>query len=270
MRRRTVLGLGAALAARPAFAIDPGVVAGGYRDDQAEVGFTHAVAVERDNTEGLLDSDREIRLALTDRDVPARALFGQAFPPIWWMAAQGQVRGVLLSFDPADRTGMVVTVLARPEPGASLANISITNTEGLWDRLEVSPTRIVGALRKEASETLAATFSAPVFRDRLVADLKGPAAAASEPAQAVLARAQALARGDMAAARSLSTAESAAGLDGFSPETLALAKREIPKLIARLKAVKRVVVREQTAVVFLGPREYATATREGGVWKVAD
>jgi hypothetical protein len=268
--RRSVLAGGLALVAGPAFGIDPGVVTGGYRDDDLDVAFAHAVALERDNTEGLMDHAREIRVALTDREVPASALFGQGFPPIWHMAVRGEVRGVILSFDPADRTGMVVTVLARPEPGFSLANVTISNSEGLWSRLEIAPTRISGELRAGASGKLTARFSAPVFNDRVVADLKGPAAAAAEPTRAVLARAEAIVRGDMPAALALSTEASAVRLREIPPETLALAKREVPRLIARLKSVKRVVVREQTAVIFLGPGEYATAAREGGAWKVAD
>lgn len=270
MDRRTLLATALAFAAGPALAIDPGVARGGYRDDQGDIAFTHAIALERDNAEGLMDHAREIRVALTDREIPVSALYGQAFPPIWNLAMSGQVKGVMLSIDPDDRTALVVTVLARPEPGYSLANITISNSEGLWTRLDVSATRVSGDLKPDASEKLVAGFSAPVFRDAVVADLKGPPAAGSEPVKAVLARAQALARGDMAAALALSTDASAARLRDFPPETMALAKREMPKLIARLKAVKRVVEREQTAVVFLGPREWASVTREGSAWKVAD
>jgi hypothetical protein len=268
--RRAVLAAGLALAATPAFAIDPGVSSGAYKDDEADLAFTHAVAVERDNTEGLLDHAREIRVALTDREIPASALYGQAFPPIWFMAKAGQVKGVMLSFDPDDRTGMVVTILAQPEPGYSLTNLTISRSEGLWKRLDVSATRIGGELDPEASEKMTARFSAPVFRDAVVADLKGPAAAASEPTQAVLARAQAIARGDLEAARALSTETSGARLKELPPEAAPMIRREMPKLVARLKSVRRVVVREQTAVIFLGPREYATVARENGVWKVAD
>ena len=270
MDRRLVLIGGLALMAAPAFAIDPGVASGRYTDDETEIVFTHAIAIERDNTEGLLEYAREIRIALTDREIPLSALLGQGFPPIWSMASEGRVRGVLLSLNPTDRTGMVVTVLDKPEPGYSLTNLSVSDSEGLWSRLDVASNRVIGETRPDAMEKLTANFSAPLFNDRVKADLKGPAAAASEPAQAVVARAEALIRGDMAAAAALSTEASAARLRTFPPEALAMIRRELPKVVDRMKSVRRVVIREQTAVIFLGPGEYANATREGGVWKVAD
>ncbi|MCW5758631.1 MAG: hypothetical protein KIS90_02525 [Phenylobacterium sp.] len=47
-------------------------------------------------------------MALTDREVPPSALYGQSFPPIWHMARRGEVKGVLIEFDPDDRTAVVV------------------------------------------------------------------------------------------------------------------------------------------------------------------
>lgn len=270
MDRRLVLAGGLSLAAAPAFAIDPGVASGGYKDADADVTFTHAIALERDNTEGLMEYAREVRVALTDREVPVSALHGQGFPPIWHMATKGQVKGVLMSINPEDRTGLVATILAPPEPGYSLATMTISGTEGLWERLDVAATRISGEIRPGMHEKLECRFSAPVFNDRVVSDLKGAAAATCEPAQAILARAQALIRGDVPAAIALSTEASGARLGDLPPSTITLIKREVPKLVARLKTVRRAVIREQTAVVFLGPREYATTAREGGVWKVAD
>jgi hypothetical protein len=267
--RRALIAAGLALTAGRAFALDPGVVTGRYKDDDNDIVLTHAIALDVDNTEGLLDRPRELRVLLSDREIPIAALYGQAFPPVWFMATKGQVRGVLLAFDPADRSKLLMTLLAPPEPGYSLATTTISY-EGLWSRLEVNPTRMAGELNPDAIEHLTARFSAPVFTNAVVADLKGPAAAASEPVQAVMARAQAIARGDMAAAAALSTASSAARLQDFPPETMALARKELPKLIARLKTVKRVVVRRETAVILLGPHEFVSVSREGGVWKAAD
>ena len=268
--RRLVVAGGLALAAGPAFAIDPGVASGGYKDDEADIGFTHAIALERDNAEGLMDQAREIRVALTDREVLVSALYGQAFPPIWHMAMKGAVKGVLLKIDPDDRTAVLVTVLAPPQPGYSLGTLSISNSEGVWKRLDVSATRVGGELSPDASEKLTVRFSAPIFRDAVVADLRGPAAAAAEPTKVVLARAEAIVRGDIAAAVALSTEASGARLGDIPPEVATMLKRELPKLVARLKSVRRVVVREQTAVIFLGPGEYANAVRQDGAWKVAD
>src|SRR5687768_9952713 len=109
MDRRTVLTAGLALAAGPAFAIDAGTSAGRYKDDDVDVSFSHAVALELDNAEGLLDSPRELRVLLTDKELPASVLHGQAFPPVWYLAKEGKVQGLLLTFDPAKRDAMVMT-----------------------------------------------------------------------------------------------------------------------------------------------------------------
>jgi len=269
-RRALLAALGATAVAGPALAIDPGVASGRYKDGEADVSFSHAIALELDNTEGLLDSPKELRVLLTDREVPVAVLYGQAFPPVWTMAQQGKVQGLLLKFDPADRGAVVITVLAKPEPGYSLSTVTISNSDGLWSRLEVSPTRVTGELKPEASDKAQVRFSAPVFTNPVEADLKGPAAAASEPVKVLIARAQAMASGDLATAASLSTETSAARLQDIPPQFKAMMAKELPKLIARLKTAKRVVVRRETAVVMLGPGEYASVAKVGGVWKAAD
>lgn len=271
MDRRAVLAAGLALAAAgPAFAIDPGTASGRYKDDDFDVAFSHAIALDIDNTEGLLDTPRELRVLLTDRPLPVSVLYGQAFPPVWQMALQGEVRGVLLRFDPANREGVVITVLAKPEPGYSLSNTTLSDSSGIWARLEASPTRVVGELKPDASEKTQFSFSAPVFTNPVEADLKGPAAGASEPVRVLVARLEAMGRGDLAAAAALSTPGSAARLGDMPPEFKKMFARELPKLIAQLKATKRVVIRRETAVVMLGPGEYANTARVAGVWKAAD
>jgi len=270
MDRRVLLAAAAALAAGPAFAIDPGVASGRYKDDEIDIAFSHAVALELDNTEGLLDTPREMRVLLTQEDLPPSVLYGMAFPPVWYLAKAGQAHGVLLTFDPDKRDAMVMTVLAPAEPGYSLTNVTLTSSEGLWARLEVSPTRVAGELKPDASEKAQLKFSAPVFTNPVEADLKGAAAAASEPVRAILARAEAVSKGDMAAAAALSTPQSAARLSEMPPEFRKMAAKELPKMVAQLKATKRVVIRRETAVVILGGGAYATASKLDGVWKAAD
>ena len=270
MHRRLFVAAGLSLAATPAFAIDAGTAAGRYKDDDVEVGFSHAIALEMDNTEGLLDSPRELRVLLTDKDLPISVLCGHAFPPVWFLAKEGQARGLLLTFDPVKRDSMTMTVLAQPEPGYSLANISLSSSEGLWSRLEVGPTRVVGELKPDASGKAQLRFSAPVFTNAVEADLKGPAAATSEPVKVLVARADAISKGDMAAAAALSTEASTARMGDVPPEFRKMLAKELPKLISRLKSTRRVVIRRETSIVMLGPGEYASATKVAGVWKATD
>jgi hypothetical protein len=268
--RRTLLAAGAALAAaRPAFAIDPGKASGRYNDDGVDFKVTHAIALAVDNAEGFSD-EQGLRVLLSDREVPLSAICGLAFPPVWSMAREGKLEGLLLKFDPADRTALVATILTKPEPGYSMATTTVSNSEGLWSRLEVNPTRVVGELKNEASSRMVFEFSAPIFTNAIEADLKGPAAAASEPVKVLLARAEALSRRDFKAAAALSTPDAARNLDAIPPEVL----KDIAKLTAhmtrQLKAPKRVVIRRETAAVMMGQGEWASVVKVDGVWKASD
>ena len=268
--RRTLLAAAAALAARPAFALDPGVASGGYKGEEGDIAVSQAVALAIDNAEGVGDFAAGLRVVLSDIEVPPSALTGLVFPPIRGLARDGKVRGLLLEFDPADRTKLFATVLAKPEPGYSLGTTTLSSTEGLWTRLDASPTRVSGEIKPDASEHLRFSFSAPVFTNAVVADLKPPAVAASEPVKVLIARAEAIARGDLAGAIALSTPTAGAQLAALPPEVLKLSKREIPGLIAKLKAAKRVVIRRETAAVMVERGGWASAALVDGVWKAAD
>jgi hypothetical protein len=223
-----------------------------------------------DNAEGFLDSEKGLRVLLSDREVPVSAICGLAFPPVWGLAKAGKLEGLLLKFDPADKTALVATILTVPEPGYSLGTTSVSNSEGLWSRLEVGPTRVVGALKNDASSRMVFEFSAPVFTNAVEADLKGPAAAASEPVKVLIARAEALGRSDLKAAAAPSTPEAAANFAEATPEMIKQAPKFAAEMIRQLKAPKRVVIRRETAAVMMGPGEWASLTKVDGVWKAAD
>jgi hypothetical protein len=268
--RRFVLAGGALLAARPAWAIDPGVATGGYRGDEGAIDVTRSVALAVDNAEGFGDFNRGLRVVLSDVEVLPSALTGIAFPPVRGLARDGKLRGILLEFDPADRKTLFATVLAKPEPGYSLGTTTLSDSEGLWTRLDASATRVSGELKPEVSDHFRFSFSAPVFTNAVTADLSGPAAAASPPVKALIARAEAFNRGDMAAVQALSTPTAAAQMQNLPPEMLKLAKREMPGLMAKLKTPKRVVIRRETAAVMLEKGSWASVALVDGVWKAAD
>lgn len=268
--RRILLATGLALAARPAWALDPGTASGRYQREDQLVSVSHAIALSLDNVEDPSSRKREMRVLLSDREAPASAIMGLFFPPVWRLARTGALRALLLTFDPEDRTGLNVVVLSKRDDGYSPPSISITNTAGLWSRLDISATRIVGTLKDDASENMSFSFSAPVYTNDVVSDLAGPAAQASEPVAVVLARTEALSRGDLAAARMFSTPDSAASLTELPPEFVKLAKAEMVRQLGRLKSVKRVVIRRETAAVQVAPGEWASLVRVDGVWKVSD
>ena len=267
--RRVLLAAGAALAVRPAFAIDPGTAKGGYRGDDASFDVAHAVALAMDNAEGR-DPDVRMRVVLSETEVLPSALTGMSFPPVWNQARAGKLKGLLIEFDPADKTKMTVTILAPPEPGYSLATTTLSSSEGLWTRLDASPTRISGELKNDASEHIRFSFSAPVFTNAVVADLKGPAAQASEPVKVLIARAEALQKGDIATVVALSAAGGSTDFSKIDPEFMKAIKREIPGLIQKLKTAKRVVIRRETAAVMLDKDSWSSAVLVNGVWKGSD
>lgn len=267
--RRTLLAAGAALAARPAFAIDEGVAQGRYNDDGVDFKVTHAIALAVDNTEGFSEG-AGLRILLSDRKVPVSAICGLAFPPVWNLARDGKLEGLLLKFDPADRTNLVATILTKPEPGYSMATTTISNSEGLWKRLEANPTRVVGELKTDASERMVFEFSAPVFTNAVEADLKGPAAAASEPVKVLLARAEAIGRADWKAAAAFSTEDAARNFDQIPPEALKEAPKMAAEMVRELRRARRVVIRRETAAIMLGPGEWASVVKVDGAWKASD
>jgi hypothetical protein len=269
--RRALLALSLAAVAAPAFALDPGTAAGKFEREGVKLGFTHAVALLQDNAEGVLEHPRQLRVLLTDREVPPSVLHGLIFPPVRAMARAGAVRGVLLEFDPGDKTSLQMTVLAKPDdPQAFLPNVSLSNSVGLWTRLDVSDTRVAGELKPDDDGQLTASFSAPIFTDAVQADLKGPAAAASEPAKVLIARAEALAKGDMATAYGLSSEESAAQLRALPPAVMKQAAAQVPAMLKDLRSARRVVIRRETAAVQGAHGDWSSLVLEGGAWKAAD
>jgi hypothetical protein len=269
--RRQVLAAGLVLAAGPpAFALDPGAASGFYRKDGLGLKFSHATVLLQDDVEGVLDHPKQLRVVLSDGEVPVEALCGLMFPPVRAMAREGKVRGLMLEFDPADRQAFQGTVLSPPEPGASLASLSFSNSEGLWAKLDVGATRASGELKPDDDGELAASFDAPVFTDDVQTDLKGATAQGSEPVKILLARAEAMARGDMAAAMALSTPESAAEARTMPPEVQKMMAQQMPAFIREVKGAKRVVIRRQTAAVQVASGDWASLRRQDGAWKAAD
>jgi hypothetical protein len=268
-RRGALAMVGAAVSAGPAFAIDKGKASGRFNDDGVDFKVSHAIALAMDNLEGFPDAQKGYRVLLSDREVPVSALYGLTFPPVWRMARTGKLNGLLLRFDPADRNSLVVTVLTKRDDGYQPATITLSNSAGVWKRLEASATRVVGELGADASNRMLFDFTAPVFTNAVEADLRGPAAQQSEQVKVLLARAQALSRGDMAAVAALSTAESVAEMSEYPPEVMKQAPQFAAQLIRELRRVRRVVVRRETAAVQLGPNAWSSLARVDGAWKAA-
>jgi hypothetical protein len=268
LRLSACLSAFALLLAHPAAALDPGTADGRYVENGLKLEFSHAVAVAQDNAEGLLEHPAQVRVLLSDVEVAPEALYGIAFPPVRAMARAGAVRGLLLEFDPADRNSLTISVLAHPaDPAQTLSTLSLSNSEGLWRRLDVGATRVTGELQPRDDQDLGFRFSAPVFTDPVRADLRGPAARASEQMRVLKARLDALARGDLPAAQALTAKTSVAALPSLPP---AMLKGALADYRRQLDKVDRVVVRQKTAAVLLPGHSWSSLVLEDGAWKVAN
>jgi hypothetical protein len=260
-----------ALAARPALALDPGTASGHYAGDGVRVEVSHAVAMALDNAEGELESANRMRVLLSQEDIPPAVLEGAPLPRVLALARAGQVHGLLLDFDPGDKNGLYVTVLAKPDdPRQSMTTITLSHSDGVWKRLETNATRAAGELKPNDTFDLAFQFSAPVFNNPVQQDLKGPAAQQSEPVKVLIARAEAIGRGDMAAMAALSTKESVEQLKSYPPSVLKEARAMAPQLVKEYRATKRVVIRRDTAAVQTADGSWSSLVREDGAWKSMD
>jgi hypothetical protein len=258
------------LIAAPAWAAEPASVSGHYDHEATHIVLSHAVALDQDNTEGLLYHGPQVRILLADREAPVDALYGIVFPPVRGMATRGEIRGLLLEFDPADRNNLHITVLDKPgEAGELLPSLSLSDSNGLWRSLTRTPGHIAGDFQA-ADGGVAFSFSVDLATDAVVADLKGPKAQASDQVKALIARATALSHGDLPAALALTARAARAELAAIPPAELKQLSGQSAEMIAAFKAIQRVVVRQHTAAALMGEGSWSTLVFEDGGWKVAD
>lgn len=270
-----LLAAGAALPATQSLAqaeasASPGSASGHYADDTVKIEFTNVTALAMDDAGKDGDADVKMRVVLADRPVPPQALMGGSFPPVWGMGKAGEVRGIMLEFDPADRTQMSVVVLAKPdEPDASLVTVSLNDSTGLWKSLTLASGRVTGRIVHDQFSDIDLTFDAPVATNRVVNTLTGPAAQGSEFVSILKQRTQAIVAGDLETFARLSTKES---FDRARAQNVPKAELEkFAKLFAPYyDKVQRVVIREYTAEVIMPEGLHSSFVKEDGVWKCAD
>ncbi|HEX8402077.1 MAG TPA: hypothetical protein VF628_10265 [Allosphingosinicella sp.] len=227
--------------------------------------------LDQDNLEGLLASSRQLRVFLSDIAVPVSALHGIAYPAIRSMVQEPRVHGLLLEFDPADRTSIRVTIVAHPEDAAgSLPNLLLSNSAGVWASLNMSSYSIVGSYASADGRAIRFSFAAPLLTDPVREDIRGPKAQGTEQMKVLVARAEALRRNDMGAAASLSSRAARASMARLSAAALRQIAASMPASLEELRRSRRVVVRQASAVAILDSGSWASLVLEDGEWKVAD
>jgi hypothetical protein len=264
--------------------IDPGVASGSLRVNEKNITLRHAYAHLHDNAEGLLDQSERFRVLFTDREVPSNALDGIAFVPVMELAKQGRVQGVMFEMAPDDPSNVVMTLLVPPSgPGRFLIRQTINvDGEGLFKEWSLKDNRVVGAIERRGERepglsdfpaiSYSVKFDAPIFNEpEISSDLKGRAALDSPQARLLFEKADALAKGDFAAAQKVSTERAnrwnQAFLAGAKADSLAKQAAEMKK---SLQKIQRVVERGDRAVVILPNKQWFSFVREGGEWKSDD
>ena len=270
------------------WAIDPGTASGTLTVDSDTVKLGHSYAHLHDNAEGWLDMSKEMRILLADREVPETSLAGlNAFMTLSEMVRQNKIRGVLLRFDPAKPNSIIATVLYPPKnPQQALGNETLSNSsKSPIDKLQISDVRVTGAFAHHTDGNadfdwptvdVKADFSAPLFKEPVVtASLTGKQALDSVQGKAVLAKAKALAKGDLKAAQQFSTQRSNIETEAF----MAQAGDEAPKMAKQMgaemekelkKSKLKLIVRGSTAALIVGDKgaSLLNLVLEGGSWKM--
>jgi len=268
----------------PALAIDPGTAQGTMTADGITVPLTHAYALVYGNEEGMLEGP-EMRVLLTDRDVPIAVLSGPILDRLDGMARKGEVRGLVLRLDLQQLAKGPIngTVLLAPaDPETSLTFLTLSGGEGI-ESLQVTDTRVSGKVAFSVagdtpaeSATAQAAFGAPKFRDEISARMTGAEAASSPPAQVLARWNDALRNGDFEQLRSLSGDDKYHELEAFRAEVgndgfRKVVASEVPSGDEVRRQIKEVIIRGNRAFIIIDDdeaRNVATATRIGDHWVV--
>lgn len=267
-------------AAEPA----PSKVQGTLQLNGKPIAVTHVYAHQTDNAEGFAEAP-ELRIALVDRALPAGSLAGVGFPPVWGLAMQGEVRGVMLSMTPG-KPDTVRAIWFSGEPGESPASVSGGDK---WKKVSMSAERVSGEVERQDTKpsggfdrpwaVYALSFDTPIVHDAAVtADLKGKAAAQGSPQIKVLRQlAAAMKAGDMAAVKQLTTARSFGQREAqrrAASISDADFKRGMQKMGAQMTAeigkFDRVIVRSDRAAAVLKEKDGALVlelAQVDGQWK---
>jgi hypothetical protein len=250
-------------------------LAGTFTVDGKNVPFRHIQALLHDNAEGLLSSPTQLRLLITDVEVPIDSLYGLYFLPADDLGRQGKAKVLLLQFDPSNYAEVDMTILL-PEGLQTVTNrLKIKDLKMTRDRVsgefeyadsDAPPFGILRVFKFGFRFSTALNYPPPVTDD-----LKGRAALNSPQFKALRVFAKTLAIGNFKKLRSLSSERA----NRKAQEDLARRGTRARKLYIRAGSellrsapkVKRIVVRGKFAVAIFPNDSAFNLAFEKGSWK---
>ena len=152
-----------------AAAIDPGRATGYVEIDGERVELREAYAHLHGNVDGRLPFTPELRIVLTDLEIPQASLAGLESLPVLELARAGKVHGLLIRLDP-DVPGTVLVTLLVPPRAADESPVTFRYSHpdaGIVRQLKRSSTRVGGTVECPTTGELKCSvqFSAPVFNE---------------------------------------------------------------------------------------------------------
>lgn len=268
------------------YPIDPGTAHGALELNGEAVRLNHAYAHLHDNAERLLMTRKELRILLTDREVPQELLGG--LNPAAALISEpglGDLRGILLQTDPDNPDAVTVTLLL-PLSGSRVQQESRSAHDSAnhgLKSLKLNRLRVTGILERPggqdasgkqgAAMSKSVRFSAPLFHERAVtANLSGKAAGNSTQARLLREKVRAMLNSDTAKIRAISTERASREFDASlareGDSARAWMKKEAATLEKALETIRRVVVRNDRAVMIWDDNSWTCFLRKGAEWKI--
>lgn len=287
MRQRLAAGAAACVLAFSNLAFGQATVEGTLTIDGTSVTLKHAYVYYHMNEEKALDS-QEIRILLTDSDVPAQYLARPVLTRLDSLAREGKFRGVLLRYDPlASDREVHGTIYSKPKDAAmSMPFFTLSGDSAGFSSLSFMPHEMSAEVENNNDESTfedmpkysyKASFTAPVQEGpELTATLEGQEALESPQAQAALQFQRAMREGKIDAAKAVCTEARAKDIDNFirqiGEDTFrAQASELVPDPDVYAKQLKTVYVREGYALVVFdeeGGTSSVEVVKQGDAWKL--
>lgn len=244
--------------------------------------LTHFSAHLHDNAEGQLQFRKELRILLSDREVPADALNGMVLDiPVEAMAKAGEIRGLLIKLDPDDLGEALVELLLKTDnPMQPRVTQTLSSSKkDVIKNFAMTGKTVSGEIeRMDSGESAFADmptmsyfvrFKAQVTNEpAITADLKGKDAQNSPFAKLVYKKGDVLEKGDIGALKAMTSKQANIRNEVFlnNPEFHAGAKSFGAEMKDSIKSITRLVERGKRAVLILedGSMNFV---KEGNEWK---